>query len=298
VSLNEIIKFDTKLLVTFYVTAQELHFGRAAERLNMTTPPLSRQIRRLEALVGEPLFIRSTRSVELTPLGVYMLGEVHEVLRSMDHMISSVLNVVHDQPLTLAVGLTPGIVHTPLIEKIYQYHSTRSNIQLTIKEFNTVDMPNALRSEEVHVAFLRPNVFDPDIKLIKIAREPMCLIRRLDDLTFGNTVSLAELSNYPLINYHPTTSPYLRSIINTLCERLDVNLHFVQESQLPTMITFVEAGIGRALVPQAVAQSRYQFLTYSVLEEANIAYVETVIGMLRLNTNPIVDDFVQTILRM
>src|SRR5690606_22653117 len=100
-TISDIIKLDSTLLAAFCAVAEELNFARAAEQLSISQPPLSRRIRQLEDLVGTPLFIRTTRSVQLTPAGVLMYEHAKRITADMAYMLASVRELARGEGGTL-----------------------------------------------------------------------------------------------------------------------------------------------------------------------------------------------------
>ncbi len=103
-SNSNLMFLDGKLLQIFCVVAEELHFGRAAARLFMTQPPLSQHIKRLETLMGAALFIRTTRSVRLTPAGQLMYERAKQISSDTAFMLRSVQQAAQGEAGTLVIG--------------------------------------------------------------------------------------------------------------------------------------------------------------------------------------------------
>jgi len=101
--------FELSQLRCFVAVAEELHFGRAAERLHMTQPPLSRQIRLLEHQIGTPLFERSSRSVRLTAAGRSFLPDAARILRLADEAAATARRVAAGAAGSLAIGFTASV---------------------------------------------------------------------------------------------------------------------------------------------------------------------------------------------
>src|SRR5690606_29670422 len=105
------MKLSLRLLKHFIVVAEERHFGRAAERLNMTQPPLSQQMKRLEARLGVVLFERTTRSVQLTAAGKVLLDQGRQLVTDSDNLVLSVNRAAQGKVGTLVVGFVSSAAY-------------------------------------------------------------------------------------------------------------------------------------------------------------------------------------------
>jgi len=296
-TFSVIKRFEIGLLLSFYVVAQELHFGRAADRLNVSPPPLSRRIKRLEEQLGTALLERSTRNVTLTPAGMVMYRELYKVFEHLDDIYTQILEASNLKEKTLSIGITPSVSFTPLVESLARFKLQRLNVDLQLTELNTTEMPQALNDRTIDLGLFRPNVDDPDIRLISVYSEPVSVVSRHNYISQTSKYLLAEqLANYPIINYDATSSPYLRKVIDDLFKNLKIQPHYVQESELPMILTLAQAGIGIALVPQSIALSRSKHLYVTSLAAPNMPSVETAIGVLRTNTNTLVKDLIEYLL--
>ncbi|CAM5198297.1 DNA-binding transcriptional LysR family regulator OS=Castellaniella defragrans OX=75697 GN=HNR28_000549 PE=3 SV=1 [Castellaniella defragrans] len=296
-TFSVIKRFEIGLLLSFYVVAQELHFGRAADRLNVSPPPLSRRIKRLEEQLGTALLERSTRNVTLTPAGMVMYRELNKVFEHLDDIYTQILEASNLKEKTLSIGITPSVSFTPLVESLARFKLQRLNVDLQLTELNTTEMPQALNDRTIDLGLFRPNVDDPNIRLISVYSEPVSVVSRHNYISQTSKYLLAEqLANYPIINYNGTSSPYLRKVVDDLFKNLKIQPHYVQESELPMILTLAQAGIGIALVPQSIALSRSKHLYITTLAAPNMPSVETAIGVLRTNTNTLVKDLTEYLL--
>ena len=117
-------RISLKMLRNFYAVAQEKHFARAANKLNISTSPLSAQIKELELLIGSPLFIRSTRTVELTTIGQLLFEECHSIFRVFDNSISKVVRASRTEQETINIGLISSFFWAGLGEVLKSFKDT------------------------------------------------------------------------------------------------------------------------------------------------------------------------------
>src|SRR5471032_3343485 len=287
---------DKKLVTTFCAVAEELHFARAAERLFMSQPALSHQIRRLEDALGAELFIRTTRSVQLTPAGIVMLEHARELLRDMERMVRDVRQAARGETGRLSVGLTPTAACSPLAEALHHYRLANPGIELALHELNSVQMQVALRRRVIDVALMRPTAVDADMRVEVIHREPMYVAMRSDHpLTTKSKIDLAEIAKYPLVGYRADASPYFRHLIHSAFSIARIIPSFLQDSVLPALLTLVEAGVGLGIVPESVISVRGGNLVYRKLPKREELTAEIVVTECQVQPNPAVRPFILSI---
>ncbi|MES2185023.1 MAG: LysR substrate-binding domain-containing protein [Pseudomonadota bacterium] len=287
------IFLDGKLLACFCAAAEELHFGRAATRLFMSQPPFSQQIKRLEALVGAPLFVRTTRSVRLTPAGQLMYTRARQIAGDTTLMLRAVRQAARGEAGALAIGLTPSAACSPLAETLYGYRVAHPGIELDLREMNSNTMEAALRQRSIDVALMRPTQMDADIESTTVFEEPMLLaIRRDHPFAALPRVALEQVADIPLIGYTQAVSPYFRRMLQAMFARIGRRPRVVQESVVPTLLTLVEAGVGAAIVPWTISRGRSDALLFLPLLDRSHTTASIVVASLRAQPNAAVEGFV------
>lgn len=291
-SLSELIFLDGRLLVLFCTVAEELHFGRAAARLFMTQPPLTQQIKRLEAIVGVPLFARTTRSVRLTPAGEIMYERARRITADTQLMLRQARRAARGETGALVIGITPSAASSPLVSALSHYRDAHPEVRIDLREMNTVDMEAALRMRVADVALMRPHPLDADIQMQVVHEEPLCVALRHDHaLANQRDVALEELLDYPLVGYRQDVSPYFRNMLQGLFARAQLKPQVAQESVIPTLLTLVEAGVGPAIVPQSLSRMRTDSLRFLPLRGQTGEKAQIVLATLRGQGNPAVEGF-------
>jgi DNA-binding transcriptional LysR family regulator len=155
--------FSLARLSCFIAVAEELHFGRAAERLHMTQPPLSRQIQQLETELGVQLIDRTTRSVTLTPAGVAFLPDARRILQLAESAALTVRRVPAGDLGTVVVGFTAASVHAVLPRLLEQTRATLPDVKLELREMVSSVQIEALMSGEIDLGMARPPLKRPGI---------------------------------------------------------------------------------------------------------------------------------------
>src|SRR3954453_7641891 len=155
----------------FLAVAEELHFGRAAQRLHMAQPPLSQQIRRLEETIGHPLFQRSSRSVKLTMAGEALLERVRRTLAKVGEDLDVVRSVGRGELGALTVAFVGSAMLTKLPRVLGRYRKLYPRVQLRLREFHTDALMQEIREGTVDVGLVRDAGSVADIHVEKLLVE-------------------------------------------------------------------------------------------------------------------------------
>src|SRR5262245_33868369 len=145
------MEFELSDLRSFLVVAEELHFGRAAERLHVTQPPLSRRIRRLEDALSARLLHRTTRRVELTDAGRVLYDEARLVLAAADRAGAAARGAERGETGRLVIGAVTPAIDGFLPERVRAFRARRPRIAVTLLEMDTSSQLDALRADRLHV---------------------------------------------------------------------------------------------------------------------------------------------------
>ncbi len=289
---SDIMFLDDRLLACFCAAAEELHFGRAAARLFMSQPPFSQQIKRLEAMVGAPLFVRTTRSVRLTPAGEVMYQHARTIAGQTRVMLRAVRQAAEGEGGSLVVGIAPTAAYSPVAEALYRYRVAHPQVTLDLREMNSVTMEAMLRAQTIDVAVMRPMSMDPEFDRVEVFREPMMLALRRDHPWAGRRrVSVEQAALLPLIGYSQQASPYFRGMLQAMFADAGKSPRFVQDSVIPTVLTLVEIGVGAAIVPRSLSRLRSESLALVPLQDSSRAMATIVVASLHGGANPAVDHF-------
>src|SRR5690606_22468184 len=150
------MSLELRHLRYFLAVADTLHFGRAAERLGMSQPPLSQQIRQLETLIGAHLFVRSHRRVQLTPAGEVLLEQARDILQRVDGAVELVQRAQRGESGELRLGLTRATPLLPQIPRaIFAYRRRYPQVQMQLREMNSLRQIDALLADELDVGIIR-----------------------------------------------------------------------------------------------------------------------------------------------
>jgi len=249
----------------FVAVAEESHFGRAAERLRMAQPPLSQQIKALEAEMGVALFRRTTRKVELTPAGERFLVRARNILAAVDDAVTEAGQVADGMLGRIAIGFTGSATYDLLPSLVRVLRADLPGIELDIHgEMLTPDQVTALADGSLDLGLLRPPVRSSAIDVHVLRREPLIAVLPAHHaLARRPRVQLSELRDDPFITYPSHHRSVVYEAVIDACQRagfVPASVHEVAETS--TLVSFVAAGLGVALVPASVQHLRITGATY------------------------------------
>ncbi|VFR18780.1 Transcriptional regulator, LysR family [plant metagenome] len=255
----------SRQLIAFMAVADELHFGRAAQRLHMSQPPLSQQVRLFEASVGMALFERSTRSVRLTAAGLALRDALRQLMDDGTAAVTIARHVADGERGMLRIGFTPTAAYRLIPEALSRYRRRYPDVHLSMTEGDTASLLEQLRRGRLDLAVTRrhENIADEDFHTEPVDTEPLVLAVPEDHpLAARSEVDIAELAGLPLIGFARAHSEYFHSLVNQLFRENGVAPRVVMESLLPTLLTPVKAGIGLAVVPASISELRSRGVAY------------------------------------
>lgn len=271
----------------FVAVSEELHFGRAAERLQMTQPPLSRQIQKLERMLGVSLLDRDHRSVRLTAAGQAFLLECHELLATAERAPATARKVAAGFEGVVRIGFTAAAgygILGPLLERI---RGAVPRVQLDLEELVTREQTEAIASGALDLGLARPP-FDSEIfDSTQLVAEDLVLAVPSDHPLAGRTdgVSEQEFRELDLIMHSPATARYFYDLAIRLFP-IDHQRVVHTVGQITTMIALVHARRGAALVPESAGFLRVEGVELVPLGERARGVVELHAIWNRRSTNP------------
>ncbi|MFD8521846.1 LysR substrate-binding domain-containing protein [Streptomyces capillispiralis] len=201
---------ELRTLRYFVTVAEELHFGRAATRLHMSQPPLSRAIKRLEAEVGGPLFVRSSAGVTLTPVGALLLDEARALLDRADRLRVRVTAAAGGATLTVGIlgdGTDPGATRLAAA-----YRRSHPGVDIRVRDTDLTDPTCGLRAGLVDVALTRAPFDETALTVRELRSDPVGAVLRADDpLARRDRLRLADLGGRHWFRFPRGTDPVWQS---------------------------------------------------------------------------------------
>lgn len=247
--------FDLGHARSFVAVAEEMHFGRAAARLNLTQSPLSRQIQMLEQTLGVTLLERTTRAVRLTPAGRTFLAEAYRVLAAAENAARITRRAALGESGVLRLSFTAASAYRTLPQVVAHVRRTLPEVDLVLEEMVSDEQILALGENRTDLAILRPApvLQDPKsaIATAPLARERLLLaVPRGHRLAAAHAPTLRDLDGEAFVTWSPRGGRYFIDLLDRLFEAGGVQPRIVQRvNQVHAMLALVGAGIGVALVP-------------------------------------------------
>lgn len=247
---------DLRQLTQFVAVAEEKSFRKAAERLCMAQPPLSTAVRKLEEEVGHALFLRTRQGVALTPAGAAVYEAARRCLRAAGEIVPVARGAALGDAGRLRIGFVGSVTFGLMPRLVSRFGQAYPRVGIELREGSNADLYGALAREEIDVAFVRLPVARPaGLAWEVIEEDVMCAaLPPGHALARRRALRVAELAALPLLGYSPTHAASLHMACLQVFQA-SAAAPSLREGvvQVPTMVGLVEAGLGVALVPSAVA---------------------------------------------
>ena len=284
---------DPKRIRAFAALAETLHFGRAAARLNLSQPPLSRHIAALEKELGVMLFERNSRSVTLTHAGKRFHSDVKAILRSIEEAARNAIAAARGEHGMLFVGFTSCAAYNvvPLLARAYA--AAFPDVNLKIRELLTADLMAGLTEGNIDAAIMFPPGHQTDLRMRTVHSEPLCLaIPSKHRLAGATRIRVSDLAADPFVLAPREAAPTLHDSIIDHCRNSGFEPHVRLETNLQqTILNFVADGVGVALVPQSMSRTRLRGVAFKRLVKAPTVH-QTLLWDSR-NRNPCLEGFLR-----
>lgn len=282
---------DIRQFRYFVALAETLHFGRAAERLNVTQPPLSRQIAALEAELGVRLVDRGSRHAQLTEAGRQLLDDARAAIAAFDQACRNAQAVGRGELGALSIGFMMHAAYTVLPAIVRRYMDAYPRIELSLKEI----VPGALVGELLAGRFDAGLLFSPGevrgLETRVIHQEALALaVPTSHRLAGRGQVAAADIAGEPLIASPAEATPTLRDAIVAYCHAGGFEPHILLEAQLQsTLVNLVGEGLGVAFAPASLRKLGVAGAVFVELEAAPV--IEHVVAWRPGNLNPALRPF-------
>lgn len=259
--------FELVQLRCFVAVAEELHFGRAAARLNMTQPPLSRHVQVLERILKVELFHRSSRSVKLTAAGAAFLGEATRIVEMAEGAISTARAAAEGKQGMLTLGFTAASGYSFLPRLIGAMEHRMEGVRFLLKEMVTIEQMEALLTGRIDVGFLRPPVRRSELDSMRVLQERFVVCSHASISDAERPRTLADFDALPLIMYAPDKARYFHDLLTGLLASARAEPRLVQHlAQIHTILMLVSAGQGFAVVPESSVRLHPEDVVFTPLE--------------------------------
>ncbi|MFG6441986.1 LysR family transcriptional regulator [Roseateles sp. LKC17W] len=260
---------DFRHLKYFVAVADEQNFTRAAERLHISQPPLSRQIQDLEEELGTPLFERGSRPLKLTDAGRFFYGHATRLLEQAAQAVRSTKRIAQLER-RLVVGFVSSTMYGALPLLVRKFRAASPQTELALTEMSTVEQIEALKTGRIDVGFGRVRLDDPSIKR-EILREERLVVAIPGEHELARDegpLTLHEVAPHPLLVYPRTPRPSYADQVLSLLRDLALEPASVLEVQeMQTALGLVASGMGLCVVPASVHRLRPDEVVYRPLAE-------------------------------
>jgi DNA-binding transcriptional LysR family regulator len=293
------MNIELRHLRYFVAVADTLHFGKAAERLGMSQPPLSQQIRQLEDAVGARLLTRTNRRVALTEPGRVFLQEAREILTRTDHAVDLARRAQRGELGELRIGFTRT---TPLSQDIpgaiFAFRQNFPAVHLQLEEMNSLQQIDALLERRLQVGILRPSILPTTLVSKRLFRDPLVAVVRSDHPVLKRVgargkLATKSLAQEPFVVFSRSAGAGVHEHVMNLCRGAGLAPRISQEArEASTIIGLVAAGFGVAILPQSCDHIHVEGVRYVPLAEAH-AMSEIHVVYREDERSPLVPRFVQ-----
>jgi DNA-binding transcriptional LysR family regulator len=256
----------------FSTVATELHFGRAAEKLHIAQPPLSKQIQDLEAELGFELFNRTKRSISLTPAGQAFLVEVTQIFHQLDRSIDIGRKTSRGELGQISIGFVGSATYNILPVMLQQFRDRYPHVQIELHELTTDRQLVWLHEGRIDIGLIRPPVIDANLGSQIIFQESLVVALPINHhLAVLNTIELSSLAAERFILFPRQLAPGLYDPIIAICQAAGFSPQVVQECiQMQTIVSLVSANMGVSILPASIQEAQRQGVVYKPIQSGSL----------------------------
>lgn len=259
------------LLRYFAVLAEELHFGRAAERLAITQPPLSSGIKALEEALDVKLFERTSKHVALTPAGAAYLAEVRVVLDRVAGAGEMARAVAAGRRGRLDIGFTGSMVYRDMPGIVRAFGQRAPGIEVNLREMSSGEQIEALLHRQLHAGFINASAVPAPLQSHPLAQDHfVACLPQGHPLAGDAPVDLRALAQETFVMFSREVAPANHDNVIALFHRAGIHPHTRHATrQWLTVVALVSMRMGVALVPASMAQAAVQGVRFVPIAELN-----------------------------
>lgn len=287
---------EFRQLQCFVAVAEELNFSRAAARLHLTQPPLSRQIAQLERALGARMFERSPQAVALTAAGQALLPEVRQVLAAVGALPELARRADQGQVGRLRIGFVGSTIYTSIPALLGQFRRLYPQVSLDLQQQTVARQTEGLLRGDIDVGIIRQAVSHPRLATRCIGREAFVAALPLDHpLAARSQVPLKALAGEPMVAFSRQEAPAIHEQMRRMCDQAGFSPRIVQEAHpMSTVVGLVGAGAGVAIVPQSMESLAFRNVAYRPLRGTR-EVSEFFVAWRREDASPAVKNFLAVV---
>jgi len=250
--------YSLRELECFIAVAEELSFTRAAQKLHLAQPPLSRHVRALEEKLGTPLFERTQRKVALTPAGALFYEETRSVLPQLVRASEATRRFASGQTVSLRLGFVSAVLSPELVDTLRVFRERHPDVQLKMQDISPAEQIDALRRGNLDGGFvgLQPHERTPGVQFIPWRKEPLAAFVPFGHpLASRKELAMRDLAGEALVAVSSEAAPAFARYLRQLCGAAGFRPRIVLESpRAQAVAVMVAAGAGIALLPSSLAR--------------------------------------------
>ncbi|MET1057814.1 MAG: LysR family transcriptional regulator [Pedobacter sp.] len=272
---------ELRHLLYFKTVAEELHFRKAALKLFISQPPLSRQIRELEEELGARLFERNNKKVSLTPAGIYLRKQVESIFSQLAET-KNVVKQLHDNMSgELKIGYISSTYHQQLMDTLKEMRGIFPLLTVKLFEIPTVKQVKALEEGKLDIGIMRAPVNSEKLTVVSLFQDPFLIALPYDAPELKNNSDWSTyLAQQPFIFFNRDYAPVYYQKLIEICQRMGFSPEITHEANnVHSILRMVQHGAGVSILPSAIKEQfpdlkiRYIDLSHlSISTEVVLAY--------------------------
>lgn len=261
---------DLRRVRYFIAVAEELHFGRAAQRLHLAQPPLSQQIRHLEEELGLRLFERTSRKVSLTEAGRVFLEQAYLVVNQADKASATMQAVRRGDAGRLTIGVIASALYSIIPAILREFHQARPGVEIRCYEMNSSEQLQALLERRIQLGFARHQLISPLLRNEVLLKERLVLaLPSTDPRAHRGPISLRQFSQDGFLMFTRDRVPVVYDAAIASCKKVGFSPILAQEAHdIHMMLALTAAGVGVCLVPESFVNLSFPGIAYQLLSKA------------------------------
>ncbi|UMB78970.1 LysR family transcriptional regulator [Dickeya fangzhongdai] len=266
------MNIELRHLRYFIAVAEELHFGRAAEKLHISQPPLSQQIQALEEQIGAQLLERNNRNVRLTQAGELFLKEAWAIINQVNQAAERAARIQRGEIGELNIGFTSSAPFVKQVSRsLLQFRQSYPEVHIQMLEINTKQQIEPLLDGKLDLGVMRNNPLPETLRHQLLLHEPMVAVVHEEHplaAAPGGHISIQQLANEPFVFFAREVGTALYDEVLTLLKKYGITPYITQEvGEAMTIIGLVSSGLGVSLLPASFRRIRVDGVRYLSLQE-------------------------------